>query len=193
MDGAAFEDQRRALAEEIRRAERALDRYYAAFETGDLDAKRFQTRIAALETRLADLHEQDLALAAQIAPQAPTTPDAANLAAVADQLEDLVSTGDPKQTKALLRLLIKGLRVNGRNEILPTYRVVTDTVCALPSSVERTGIEPVTSGLQTQPDARHLSLLNADRLNRAARVLSASYAFARCRRRDRPAEVVRAC
>ena len=60
-------------------------------------------------------------------------------------------------------------------------------------SVERTGIEPVTSGLQTQPDARHLSLLNADRLNRAARVLSASYAFAPCRRRDRPAEVVRAC
>jgi site-specific DNA recombinase len=58
VDRAAFEDQRRALAEEIRRAERALDRYYAAFETGDLDAKRFQTRAAALETRLADLHEQ---------------------------------------------------------------------------------------------------------------------------------------
>ena len=44
-DGAALEEQRRALAEEIRRAERALDRYYTAFETGDLDAKRFQTRI----------------------------------------------------------------------------------------------------------------------------------------------------
>ncbi|HEX5246373.1 MAG TPA: recombinase family protein [Gaiellaceae bacterium] len=137
-DGAALEEQRRALAEEIRRAERALDRYYSAFETGDLDAKRFQTRTAALETRLVDLHEQDLALAARLAPQAPTTPDAANLAAVADQLENLVSTGDPKQAKALLRLLVKDLRVNARNEILPTHRIVTDAVCALPSSVGRT-------------------------------------------------------
>jgi hypothetical protein len=33
-------------------------------------------------------------------------------------------------------MLIKVLRVNSRNEILPTYRVVTDVVCALPSSVE---------------------------------------------------------
>jgi hypothetical protein len=51
--------------------------------------------------------------------------------------------------QALLRLLIKDLRVNGRSEILPTYRIVTPEVCALPSSVERTGIEPVTSGLQS--------------------------------------------
>jgi site-specific DNA recombinase len=148
-DGAALEEQRRALAEEIRRAERALDRYYAAFETGDLDAKRFQTRTAVLETRLTDLHEQDLALAAQLAAQAPTTPDAANLAAIADQIEDLVTTGNPKQTKALLRLLIKDLRVNGRSEILPTYRVVTDAVCALPSSVGGTGLEPVTPSLSS--------------------------------------------
>jgi hypothetical protein len=67
--------------------------------------------------------------------RAPQAPDAANLAAVADQLEGLVSTGDPKQRKALFRLLVKDLRVNARGEILPTYRVVTDAVCALPSSV----------------------------------------------------------
>jgi site-specific DNA recombinase len=109
---AALEEQRRACAEEIRRAERALDRYYAAFETGDLNAKRFQTRTATLETRLTDLHEQDLTLAAQLAPQAPTTPDTANLTAVADQLEEVVGAGDAKEAKALLRLLIKSLRVN---------------------------------------------------------------------------------
>jgi hypothetical protein len=74
-----------------------------------------------------------------------TTPDTANLAAVADRLEGVIATGDPKQAEALLRLLIKELRVNGRREILATYRVVTDTVCAPPSSVGVTGIEPVTS------------------------------------------------
>jgi hypothetical protein len=50
----------------------------------------------------------------------------------------------PKQAKALLRLLIKDLRINGRREILPTYRVLNDAVCALPSSVGAAGIEPAT-------------------------------------------------
>jgi site-specific DNA recombinase len=61
LDEAAVKDQagrptlekrRRGVAEEIRRGERALDRYYQAFEFGDLDSGRFQTRVSALETRL---------------------------------------------------------------------------------------------------------------------------------------------
>ncbi len=42
-------------------------------------------------------------------------------------------------------MLIQELRINGRKEILPTYRIVSDAVCALPRSVGVTGIEPVTS------------------------------------------------
>ena len=41
----------------------------------------------------------------------------------------------------------KDLRVNGRREILPTYCVVTDAGCALPSSMGHTGFEPRTSSL----------------------------------------------
>ena len=81
-------------------------------------------------------------LAAQLADPADTL-DPAALAAVADRLRDTLATGEPEQTKALLRLLIKELRVNGRSEILPTYRVVTPEVCATPSSVGVAGIEPV--------------------------------------------------
>jgi exonuclease VII small subunit len=47
------------VSEEIRRGERALDRYYQAFENGDLDAGRLQTRLAELEARLASLRDQD--------------------------------------------------------------------------------------------------------------------------------------
>src|SRR6266498_3201235 len=80
-------------------------------------------------------------------PQATTSPDAAELAAVADNLETTIATADPRQAKGLLRLLIKDLRINGRSEILPTYRVVTPAVCALPSSVGGAGLEPATSCL----------------------------------------------
>jgi hypothetical protein len=64
---------------------------------------------------------------------------------VADNLETTVATANPRQAKAPLRLLIKDLRVNARSEILPTYRVVTPAVCALPTSVGAPGIEPGTS------------------------------------------------
>jgi site-specific DNA recombinase len=137
--------QPRGLADETRRAERALARYYAAFEAGDLDTKRFEARVSALETRLDALREQDADLAEKLAPQAATSPDAAELAAVADNLEATIATAEPRQAKALLRLLIKDLRVNARSEILPTYRVVTPAVCALPSSVEAAGIEPASA------------------------------------------------
>jgi site-specific DNA recombinase len=144
-DRPQLEDRRRSLTEEIRRAERALDRYYHAFESGDLDLGRFQTRVSALETRLDALREQDAELAQQLAAEVDTAPDGADLEAVADQLERTIAEADPRQAKALLRLLIKDLRVNGRSEILPTYRIITPEVCALPSSVGVTGIEPVTS------------------------------------------------
>jgi site-specific DNA recombinase len=145
----ALAEQRRALADETRRAERALARYYAAFEAGDLNTKRFEARVSALETRLDALREQDADLAEKLAPQAATSPDAAELAAVAENLETTIATAEPRQAKALLRLLIKDLRVNARSEILPTYRVVTPAVCALPSSVGGTGLEPVTPSLSS--------------------------------------------
>lgn len=98
--------------------------------------------MSALETRLAALREQDAELAQQFATEAATAPDSGDLEAVADRLERTIAEADPRQAKALLRLLIKVLRVNGRSEILPTYRIVTPEVCALPSSVGGAGIEP---------------------------------------------------
>jgi site-specific DNA recombinase len=144
----ALEERRHSLVEEIRRAERALDRYYHAFEDGNLDSGRFQTRVSALEARLNTLREQDAELAQQLAPEATSAPDTADLEAVADQLERTIGEADPKQAKALLRLLIKDLRVNGRSEIHPTYRIITPEVCALPSSVGGTGLEPYGPGFR---------------------------------------------
>jgi hypothetical protein len=77
-------------------------------------------------------------------------PDTATLRAVADNLDLVISRGEPERAKALLATLIVELRVNSRSEILPTYRVGAPVVCALGSSVEPTGIEPVTSCLQSR-------------------------------------------
>jgi site-specific DNA recombinase len=142
-DRPALREQQRTVVEEIRRAERALERYYQAFEAGDLEPGQFKTRLADLEAKLDTLHEQEHAVAAQLVDPAESF-DPQALASVADRLRDTLAAGEPEQTKALLRLLIKELRVNSRSEILPTYRVVAPEVCATTSSVGAAGIEPAT-------------------------------------------------
>ncbi len=59
----------------------------------------------------------------ELAAEAPTTPGTAALHAVADQLAHVIATGDTDRTKVLLRILIAGLHVDNRREVLPTYRV----------------------------------------------------------------------
>jgi hypothetical protein len=152
-DRAALTEKRASLAKEITRAERAIERYHDAFENGDLDPARFKERLSALDSRLDALHGQDQTLALELAADTPTTPDTATLRAVADQLDHVITNGEPEQAKALLAILIADLRINSRAEILPTYRVGTPVVCAPTSSVEPTGIEPVTSCLQRRSGA----------------------------------------
>jgi hypothetical protein len=151
-DRPQLEERRRSLAEEIRRAGRALDRYYQAFENGDLDSGRFQARVSVLEARLAALREQDAELAST-SPQKPTRRPTAPPSKPSPTSSSARSPRRiPSRRKPLLRLLIKDLRVNGRSEILPIYRIVTTEVCALPSSVGGTGLEPVTPGSSRRLD-----------------------------------------
>ncbi|MGH3050402.1 MAG: hypothetical protein ACRDLK_09595, partial [Gaiellaceae bacterium] len=82
-DRPRIEEQQQTVAEEIRRGERALDRYYQAFESGDLEPGRFKTRLAGLQAKLDTLHDQERSLASQLADPTESF-DAQALATVAD-------------------------------------------------------------------------------------------------------------
>ncbi len=79
------------------------------------------------------------------ADEAAHAPTPADLAATASQLESVIADGEPEQAKALLRILIAELRVNGRHDIQPTYRVIapdrthTAEVCATSGKVDASG------------------------------------------------------
>jgi site-specific DNA recombinase len=137
-----IEQRLASIGAEIARVEQALERYYEAFEQGKLSAERFDERLTRLQARLEDLRAQqaELTLSTPEAPGRGPTP--ADLAAVADHLERVIAEGEPPGTKALLRLLIHELRVNGRAQIQPTYRLLTPEVCATSEKVEVAGIEP---------------------------------------------------
>jgi exonuclease VII small subunit len=144
-----LEQRLASIGAEIARAEQSLEHYFDAFEQGKLSPERCDERLSRLQARLSDLRGQQAELAASAPDEGTHAPTAAELAAIANQLEHLVANAEPQQVKALLRHLIAELKVNGRAEIQPTYRVITPTVCATSEKVERTGIEPVTSGLQS--------------------------------------------
>ena len=144
-----IEQRLASIGAEIARAEQALERYFEAFEQGRLSPERCDERLTRLQARLEDLGAQQAELSLSTPHEAGHGPTPADLAAVADQLEHLLAEGKPEKTKALLRLLIQELRVDGRARIQPTYRLPTPEVCATSEKVERTGIEPVTSGLQS--------------------------------------------
>jgi site-specific DNA recombinase len=131
-----------SISAEIARAEQALERYYEAFEQGKLSPKRCDERLARLQARLEDLHAQQAELSLSIPDEPGHGPTPADLAAVADQLERVISDGEPQKPKALLRLLIQELRVDGRARIQPTYRLATPEVCATSEKVGGAGLEP---------------------------------------------------
>jgi hypothetical protein len=56
----------------------------------------------------------------------------------------LIGSATPQQRKALIRLLIKELRVTSRKEILPTYKIPA-LVRAPEGQVVPAGFEPVSS------------------------------------------------
>jgi exonuclease VII small subunit len=109
----ALEQRLASIRAEINRAEQALERYLDAFERGKLAAERCDERLSRLHARLGDLRAQQAELSTSTPDEGTQAPTAADLAAIADQLDHLVAEAEPQQAKALLRLLIAELKVNG--------------------------------------------------------------------------------
>ncbi len=153
------EDQLASVHAEIARLERKLERYLEAFEDGKLTAGLCQARIQGHQARLETLRAQEASLARQLAAHGHTAPDTADLARLADQLDDTIAHGNPEQTKELLRLLVKDIQVHNRRRIIPTYKIPAAptsteppeeaTVRAIPRKVGGTGLEPVTPSLSS--------------------------------------------
>jgi site-specific DNA recombinase len=144
-----IEDQLASARAEIAQIERKLERYFEAFETGELSAALCQERVRGLHERLDAVRSQEADLARTLATQAHTSPDGAALAGLADQLDEILASESPEQAKDLLRLLIKEIRVHNRRRIVPTYRVPA-AVRAIPPKVELAGLEPATSWVRSR-------------------------------------------
>jgi site-specific DNA recombinase len=136
------ENRLSALRQEQATVRRSIDRYFAAFEEGSMSPATCQKRIEALESRLDALIAKEHTLETEERASAPPSPEI--VAEWAKNLDALLRSGSAQQRKALLRKLIKELRVMNRDEILPTYRIPA-LVRAPGHQVDLRGVEPLTS------------------------------------------------
>ncbi len=116
-----------ALREEVERvlmrrsqAEQRRQRYFTAFERGQLDPALCQDRLAELKTELAEFDATAQTMQSELASRDEAEfPERAVLAA-RREIEEFADQA-PK-AKALLRLLIAEISVRSREHIQPTYR-----------------------------------------------------------------------
>ena len=121
-------DELDAAEAEIGRMELALDRYLTAFESGSLSeaacgqrVKSLSEKLMELRCRRDDLHD----LANEERAAQPIEPDLEDLAG---RLHDVLREGDDRGRKALLKALVHEVRVVGRRDIRPTFRLPSDPV-----------------------------------------------------------------
>ena len=144
---AALEDRRASVASEIKRAERAIDRYLDAFENGDLDARRFQSRMTALESKAGRAAGPRTAARAPARRRSATRARHRRAARHRQRTRRRHPPRQPRTHQGAAPRPDPRARVNSRAEILPTYRIATPMVCATTTSVELVGLEPTTFAL----------------------------------------------
>lgn len=140
-----YEDELAVLDAEIHKTEVGLDRYLAAFESGDMPADQCGPRVKTLSEKLSKLRAQRERLACEHE-QAEDEMPAFNLAGLAEACDaiNLVMKNDHNERrKALLQELVHDIRVGDRKDVRPTFRVPTEAVRKVARLAVPTGFEPV--------------------------------------------------
>jgi site-specific DNA recombinase len=127
----------------------AMDRYFRAFEAGTMPEDTCAPRIAALAEEAKALEGRASELATlQDDTEQPDRTTPADLDTLRSTLRVALKDSAPSRVKSVLQTMIDGIRVDARDHIEPTFRVpVVRVDCGY---MEPTGIEPVTSCLQSR-------------------------------------------
>lgn len=136
-----WEEERAQIDAEIARADTALERYFRAFEDGTMPEKLCGERIDALSRQLSGLKSRREELTDD-RQDTDTTPTDDDIAALQAEVAQTIRDGDAPTRKALLQALIGEIRVEGRDQIRPSYCLPAVRVAPPGGSVPPGGIEP---------------------------------------------------
>lgn len=100
----------------------AIDRYLTAFERGTMDEELVADRLTELRAKSKQLRvrRDELTLALD---DEPAMPEPATLAAVADQIAEMITNGSHNQVKALVEALVAKVMITGPDRLIPVFRI----------------------------------------------------------------------
>ena len=107
----------------ITKAEDAIERYLSAFETGTLSEAQCGKRLEGLAAKVRDLRERREELVAPMELASARAPDAGEIAAMRRHIVQAFTDGAVPARKALLQALVHEIRVEGRDRVVPWFRV----------------------------------------------------------------------
>ena len=127
LDGhrSQYQAQLASVEEELRRTERAIDRYMLAFEEGRLDLDRFGPRMKQLALTSKKLEKSKQSLLAALEDDDIAPPAAPVLATLRQRIRDAIEVEAFQAKKALISAHVQEVEIRSRSEIYPTFRVPT--------------------------------------------------------------------
>ena len=131
---------------EITKAEDAIERYLSAFEAGTLSEAQCGKRLEQLAAKVSELRARREELVVAIEQVSLTAPNADELAAMRHHIEHALTDSSVPARKALLQALVHEIRVEGRDRVVPWFRVpggAEPKVRALARSAPPAGARPV--------------------------------------------------
>ena len=108
---------------EAARTEEAIERYLLAFEAGTLPEAQCGQRIRTLGSKAAELRTRRVELVELIAANEEPEAQRATLDAIRDHLAETIQNGEAATKKGLLQNLVHEIRVEGRHDIKPYFRL----------------------------------------------------------------------
>ncbi|GGU47098.1 recombinase family protein [Lentzea flava] len=155
-----------AVDNELTKTGTAIDRYLTAFERGTINQELVAGRLTELRAKSKQLRVRRDELTLTLDDE-PTMPEPATLAAVADQIAEIIADGTHNQTKALVEAMVEKVTITGPDRLIPVFRIpqprnsdeaapaqAADTapngvVRTMTNLVELRGIEPLTFSMRT--------------------------------------------
>jgi site-specific DNA recombinase len=140
-------DQEMAVVDAgITKAEDAIERYLSAFESGTLSEAQCGKRLEGLAAKVRDLRQRREELVVAVQQASASGLDAEVIAEMRHHIEKVVTDGAVPARKALLQAPVHEIRVEGRDRVVPWFRVpggADPKVRALARSAPSAGAGPV--------------------------------------------------
>jgi site-specific DNA recombinase len=121
-----YQAQLESIEEELRRTEKAIDRYMLGFEQGRIDLDRFGPRVEELALAVKKLEKTRDSLLATLDNVGVAAPPAPVLDSLRRRIRQAIDIDQALQAKkALIAAHVQEVEIRSRDEIYPTFRVPT--------------------------------------------------------------------